>query len=121
MRISDWSSDVCSSDLLGLPLLCLEGDEPGIETDAVEESVRINPDVANLRHRLILRPGTCDQHQPHFLLLREIYPLPKERFGESWHGPEEARSVPVGVARIANARADFRSGERSGGKEWCST
>src|SRR3546814_21005676 len=85
MRISDWSSDVCSSDLvpahfqqiddllialvrsnftaiaciahLGLPLLCLEGDEPGIEPDAVEESVRINPDVANLRHRLILRPG----------------------------------------------------------------
>src|SRR3546814_1396291 len=79
MRISDWSSDVCSSDLvpahfqqiddllialvrsnftaiaciahLDLPLLCLEGDEPGIETDAVEESVRINPDVANLRHR----------------------------------------------------------------------
>src|SRR3546814_5050276 len=37
----------------------------------------------------------------------EIYPLPKERFGASRHGPEEGRSVPVGVARIDNALADF--------------
>src|SRR3546814_5856943 len=52
MRISDWSSDVCSSDLLALRLI----DQPGAPVDQPQREVRFAlPRIAENQHPAIAR------------------------------------------------------------------
>src|SRR3546814_17932122 len=44
MRISDWSSDVCSSDLLPCAILELGDDADAIEASLIENMARLDPD-----------------------------------------------------------------------------
>src|SRR3546814_3175794 len=54
MRMSDWSSDVCSSDLFGI------GVRAGDGADDVEGVVDVGDPVAQrLVHRVLERPGAC--------------------------------------------------------------
>src|SRR3546814_16652636 len=63
MRISDWSSDVCSSDLLGLPLQAaavLDQFRSGLRTTVAGEGVR---QVAVADLHLGVRPGVVGGHE----------------------------------------------------------
>src|SRR3546814_9619623 len=47
MRISDWSSDVCSSDLLGLPLVPFEALEDRFPPERYDLLIAIGPHQVN--------------------------------------------------------------------------
>src|SRR3546814_11804061 len=96
MRISDWSSDVCSSDLLGdltRRLLAIPGVEDGVvfQLDGDEIGVRRIAALAvapTLAEADILRALRCSI-DPVFLprRLRRITALPRNETGQPPRGP----------------------------------
>src|SRR3546814_10590659 len=52
MRISDWSSDVCSSDLSRPPLLRVEPPERHVEARPVDQPRQLHQRVIHVDHRL---------------------------------------------------------------------
>src|SRR3546814_16246994 len=105
MRISDWSSDVCSSDLLGI------GVRPGGRADDVEGVVDVGvPVPKRLVHRILqrLRAGfdgaDLGAKQPH---AEDVGLLPGavERANEDGDGQADASGDgPGGAAGLARAR-----------------
>src|SRR3546814_17015813 len=94
MRISDWSSDVCSSDLTGQVL------------GGASEAARL-VHISDPGRQLVFRSGR------HTLVRgRRPQPLPHLR------RPTSARAGRPGRALVGGRR---RSEERSVGKEWVST
>src|SRR3546814_578143 len=82
MRISDWSSDVCSSDLYGLEY---EFDRPGLAIDAViGQSYRLNrrptlfPDGIGLSGRVSDIVGRTTIRYKEFVSLSHRYRLDKD-------------------------------------------
>src|SRR3546814_15050350 len=97
MRISDWSSDVCSSDLLG----------------AMAEEGYITPQQART-----LRAPRIDG--------RDRRDLPTGTYFADWALPEARKLSDVGYARqtirtTLDSRLQARSAERREGKELVST
>src|SRR3546814_16602026 len=117
MRMSDWSSDVCSSDLLHVTVLVDraghreiladrhlgEGGEQGVELGA-GRAVAVDAAVGLLEHQA----GRERQRSVDGEVAREV-------------GGEDQKALGVeGPAQIDLA-LDVRSEERRGGKEWVST
>src|SRR3546814_8009114 len=102
MRISDWSSDVCSSDLPGV-----QGD---IGIDALPLDVVRKADDRRLGHQIV-------QHQRAFNL-GGAHAVP--RHVDDVIDPPGDQPIAVGVAPAAVAGEIFalRSEERRVGKEW---
>src|SRR3546814_16696268 len=111
MRISDWSSDVCSSDLT--PRLVKE-----LNRMALEYNINIvggshptrtdDGDIQNVAY-VCLRDGSTHARA-------KIHPTPNARYWWNIKGGEEVDVIqtdcgPVGVL--------IRSAERRGGKGWC--
>src|SRR3546814_19870467 len=94
MRISDWSSDVCSSDLL-LPLVRLQTSRGG-------EAVLVQAGEA-------LPPVLADR----VLLEQVLLNLTRNAFDAMTHLPPAARRVLIPT--------EARSEERRVGQEWVST
>src|SRR3546814_9341652 len=101
MRISDWSSDVCSSDLLqhidGITLQDLL-DIPFEGFSKVENTLRDGKScIASL-----LRLGVVVSHL--FVLTGGVFDVPAFTF-EGVLSPKECRIVPLGVARHRRSEA----------------
>src|SRR3546814_5907700 len=94
-RISDWSSDVCSSDLTGVGVVCAE-----ILKGALEVL------VANKRQHVGVRLVFNGFHDTSFNINREPFVQPE--------------IIPGGIGNQVAAPA-MRQEERRGGKEWVST
>src|SRR3546814_4565849 len=100
MRMSDWSSDVCSSDLFGI------GVRAGDGADDVEGVVDVGDPVAQrLVHRVLERPGAC---------------LDRDDFSAEQFHAEHIGLLPRDVDRAhedgagqAEQRRDGRCGDRS--------
>src|SRR3546814_5603469 len=60
MRISDWSSDVCSSDLLRVTLVESNGKKARFLREAVRTLGLDNAQVAESRAEALARPGAFD-------------------------------------------------------------
>src|SRR3546814_14999328 len=116
MRISDWSSDVCSSDLTGLLAfaalrlwphsLATASDIDAVCLPVVEENAALNRVAMGARAgelTMVIAPGMDD-------------PLLQAR------GPYDLLIANILAAPLVELAADFaRSEERRGGKEWFST
>src|SRR3546814_19769482 len=111
MRISDWSSDVCSSDLLQLRNISKR--YPGcLANDAIDLSIQPGE-----IHALLGENGAGKS-----TLMKIIYGVTQADSGEViWQGqqvdlrnPAQARSLGIGMVFQ-------RSAERRVGKEWVST
>src|SRR3546814_11881951 len=63
MRISDWSSDVCSSDLKPEQRRQDREEEPGVNAEEGDLEYRIEGDQTG--HILIVTPGELVPHQHH--------------------------------------------------------
>src|SRR3546814_16741502 len=77
MRISDWSSDVCSSDLVGDALLLLERlvGVLGLEDLGIERlvpTVRGAPNLLDAGPEAFCEIASCDSHFSALLLQQEI-------------------------------------------------
>src|SRR3546814_5647725 len=82
MRISDWSSDVCSSDLNGVHVLPVYGGQGyGVQLSALRRGVHV---VVGTPGRIMdhLEKGTLDLSQLRFLVLDEADEMLKMGFAE---------------------------------------
>src|SRR3546814_9114974 len=102
MRISDWSSDVCSSDLLAIPKLdrlifvATHTFAPDRLATAVNAPLQLGPDKALLaRAPLTHGDGNRWLH---------MASLPDHRTAELWAHGKAGATVPPDSARVAAAR-----------------
>src|SRR3546814_11379466 len=116
MRISDWSSDVCSSDLLRLHV-----GEVDVE-DARRRPVLRRVAVMRLGRRL-LAPRLDRTHLDRRLRqMSEQLALPRADFAQQRIRLGDIGSAArVGIEVIEARVAKPRSEERRVGKEWCRT
>src|SRR3546814_12554775 len=115
MRISDWSSDVCSSDLPFSP-------RRGIGTDDNHAKLRRNPAIFALLHDICMSAGKTRQIPQH----RQLRALGmwRNENGERHLRSGLAGCMPVDALNALKAlagRKGFRSEERRVGKECVST
>src|SRR3546814_13123768 len=126
MRISDWSSDVCSSDLLGVAAQAAE-----LETstgDVLHAGVRAAVRRQTVVDGAALRRTECRQRRGG---LRRIALATQDGDNGEQHGGERRQHTPfhwsIGmrcggmVGLIASTRPTYRSGERPCGKEGVGT
>src|SRR3546814_18023343 len=103
MRISDWSSDVCSSDLLAL----------------ATRTIAIEHQVVGGAHRISERVGDRDS-----ALFRQAHPQVLEQIlggvARAAHGQEPHDAVAVGEQYAFDAGCGVRSEEGRGGTKWVS-
>src|SRR3546814_11293738 len=108
MRISDWSSDVCSSDLNGLFRSAAPLGIPALDRGAAHSQGR---GACFLAHAAILQACVDEP-----ICQRNFQPLVGQRVDQ--------RKGCISANQLFQARAFgafWRSGERSGGKECVST
>src|SRR3546814_9570226 len=95
MRISDWSSDVCSSDLL---LGQRQGPVSGPKKQGSDMSKR-----ENSKHKIDRRPGLN-------LWGRSKSPINKREYGPGQHGQRRKKPTDLGIQLMAKPKLKGYSG-----------
>src|SRR3546814_12866177 len=131
MRISDWSSDVCSSDLTGFP-------PNRLEVEITESSLFENLSLAQSIVGSLKNQGiriALDDFGTGYSSLAHLRALPFDRikidrsFVSSINQNSESAAIVSAIARLGDSLGlpitaegiedkDIRSDERRGGKEW---
>src|SRR3546814_13743381 len=112
MRISDWSSDVCSSDLLALRLI----DQPGAPVDQPQREVRFAlPRIAENQHPAIARRDAAGMD------VDDFGSGPARKHGARLTGAEAGPQGDKLTLPVAKPWGGGRSEERRVGKECVST
>src|SRR3546814_1322844 len=112
LRISDWSSDVCSSDLVNVPVVCRSRLLPAAEPEVGKALSRYFQNEGILLHCGIENQFVKKMDKGVALGVRQ----------SDREEPLEAERVPVATGRTPNTKGlGLRSEERRVGKECVST